>query len=372
MSTRLPSEPPPISGFSYVRPLGTGGFSDVYLYQQDMPRRQVAVKVLRNEGLGPEQLKMFHAEADVLAKLSSHPAILTVFQASITADGRPYLVMEYCPSSMSPRYRRERISVAEALAAGVSISSAIETVHRAGIFHRDITPSNILVTGFGAPVLSDFGIASARSGHTEEYFAMSIPWSAPEIIDEQIAGSVPAEVWSLGATVYSLLASRSPFEREGEGQNTKDKLSERIRQAKYQPINRPDLPIEVERILAKALAKNPADRYQSAAEFAVELQKAQVFLGHAMTPLELGGTAWTQESRNIALGDGALRGPSRAQVPVESKRKSRNPQSSSALSDDNIVEASKTPQTRNSVLWMLLGVAATVVVFTVLALTGLL
>ncbi|RZI92460.1 MAG: serine/threonine protein kinase, partial [Microbacterium sp.] len=208
MASRLPSAPPVLGGFTYVRPLGTGGFADVFLFEQDLPRRSVAVKVLLKDIVDEGLLRMFNAEADVMARLSAHPSILTVYEASISADGRPYLVMEYCPTSLTTRYRREPMSVPEVLQIGVRIASALETAHRSGLLHRDIKPSNILITAYGAPVLSDFGIAAAVSGRTgaDEVFAMSVPWSAPEIVDERIPGSITAEVWSLGATVYSLLA----------------------------------------------------------------------------------------------------------------------------------------------------------------------
>ena len=100
MTRRLPSAPPLLPGLDYVRPLGSGGFADVFLYQQDMPRRQVAVKVLPIGERDPDLLRMFNAEADVLAHLSAHPAIVTVYQAGISADGRPYIVMEFCPGSL--------------------------------------------------------------------------------------------------------------------------------------------------------------------------------------------------------------------------------------------------------------------------------
>ena len=89
-------------------PLGSGGFADVFLYEQDMPRRAVAVKVLPGDLRDPELVRMFNAEADVLAHLSAHPSIVTVYQAGISADGRPYIVMEYCPGSLAQRYRIER------------------------------------------------------------------------------------------------------------------------------------------------------------------------------------------------------------------------------------------------------------------------
>ena len=89
MAKRLPSPPPVLAGLSYVRPLGSGGFADVFLYEQDMPRREVAVKVLPRDVRDGELLRMFNAEADVLARLSAHPSIVTVYQAGISADGRP-------------------------------------------------------------------------------------------------------------------------------------------------------------------------------------------------------------------------------------------------------------------------------------------
>ncbi|MFK5037009.1 protein kinase, partial [Klebsiella pneumoniae] len=88
-------------------------------------------------------------------------SIVTVYQAGISADGRPYIVMEYCPGSLAQRYRVERMPVAEVLSIGVRMSGALESAHHAGLVHRDVKPSNILVTTFGAPVLADFGISSS-------------------------------------------------------------------------------------------------------------------------------------------------------------------------------------------------------------------
>ncbi len=161
MATRLPSAPPILPGLTYIRPLGSGGFADVFLYEQDMPRRDVAVKVLPSDVRDPELRRMFNAEADVLAHLSAHPSIVTVYQAGISADGRPYIVMEYCPGSLTQRYRIERMPVPEVLEIGVRMAGALESAHVAGLVHRDVKPSNILVTTFGAPVLADFGISSS-------------------------------------------------------------------------------------------------------------------------------------------------------------------------------------------------------------------
>ena len=226
MAARLPSAPPILPGLAYIRPLGSGGFADVFLYEQDMPRRDVAVKVLPSDVREADLRRMFNAEADVLARLSAHPSIVTVYQAGISADGRPFIVMEFCPGSLSQRYRVERMPVTEVLSIGVRMASALESAHRAGLVHRDVKPSNILVTTFGTPVLADFGISSSLIGtQADEVLAMSIPWSAPEVVAEETAGTISSEVWSLGATVYSLLAGRSPFERRERGQNSKHRPS---------------------------------------------------------------------------------------------------------------------------------------------------
>lgn len=329
MARRLPAQAPVLSGLRFVRPLGTGGFADVYLFEQDMPRRSVAVKVLLADVVDADTLRMFNAEADVMARLSAHPSILTVHQASISADGRPYLVMEYCPTSLTNRYRREEISAKEVLNIGVRIGGALETAHRSGVLHRDIKPSNILVTAFGAPVLSDFGIAaSLASSAKTSVVAMSVPWSAPEVIEERVIGSVAAEVWSLGATMYSLLAGRSPFEVPGTGMNSRDQLASRIRRAKYVATGRSDVPPALEAVLQKSLSHDPEKRQSSAAELAYDFQVVQHSLGLAHTALDIAEEGWAPRFTGDELDDAQARGPMRSTVSYPSRRKRSSTSSS--------------------------------------------
>lgn len=348
VSSRLPSSPPGLSGFTYVRPLGAGGFADVFLFEQNLPRRPVAVKVLLEDVVDENVLRMFNAEADVMARLSAHPSILTIHEASVSADGRPYLVMEYCPTSLTHRYRREEIPVAEVLQLGVKIGSALETAHRAGLLHRDIKPSNILVTAFGSPVLSDFGIAAAVEARpdTEEVFAMSVPWSAPEVVDERVSGSIAAEVWSLGATVYSLLAGRSPFERSGRGQNTRDQLKARIRKAVYTPIGRPDVPPELDAVLARALSRDPSARHPSAAAFAHDLQVIQHGMGVPHTPLEVAVDEWAAAGATVDFADDRPRGPVRPAVDYASSRPERRRSTPARRPDEGTILAGAEPARR--------------------------
>lgn len=292
MARRLPSQPPVLPGFSHLHVLGSGGFADVFLYEQNMPRRQVAVKVMLTEVVNDQVRQMFQAEANLMAQLSGHPSILTVYQASVSADGRPYLVMELCSSSLNERYRRDRLPVADVLRIAIEIGSAIETAHRQGVLHRDIKPSNILMTAYGHPVLSDFGIA-ASLGESEpsEIVGLSIPWSAPEVLRDDTSGTIESEVWSFGATVYSLLAGRSPFEVLG-GSNTSHDLMTRIEKGKVPPVGRTDVPASLEKTLYTSLSHRPENRQASILEVIREFQRVESELAVGQTPIEVAVDDW--------------------------------------------------------------------------------
>lgn len=284
--SRRPSPPPELPGFTYVEPLGTGGFADVFLYEQQMPKRRVAVKVLLADRISSSAAQEFADEANVMAMLSTHPAIVTIYQAGVAGDGRPYLVMEYCPRpNLQLRARKEPFSVAEALRVGVQVAGAVETAHRAGVLHRDIKPANILVTEYNRPALTDFGIAST-TGAVNEATGMSIPWSPPESFGDPPQSNTRSDVYALGATLYTLLAGRSPFERPGERNSGAD-LIERIERAPLAPLARPDSPASLQQLLERAMAKNPADRFPSAVGFARALQKIQIELTHSVTPIDI-------------------------------------------------------------------------------------
>ena len=340
MAKRLPSQPPVLPGFTFIRPLGTGGFSDVFLYEQDFPRREVAVKVMLANDSDSDLLRMFANEADALARLSAHPSVLSVYDASRAADGRPYLVMEHCPDSYASAFREYVLPVGEVLQVGIALAGALETVHRAGLLHRDIKPSNILRTTTGAPVLSDFGVASTRFfAVDDDRVAMSIPWGAPEIVSEDAVGSVAADIWSLGATVYSLLAGKSPFEREGAGANTPEKLIRRIRKAQYTMTQRDDVPDSLEEILAQAMSLDPAERQASAREFGEQLQDVQRELGLGVTSLEIVGEDSVSSTLHNMASVSSAQSRIPRQIEVGPSRRARETQpsrSSHSRSSDGI------------------------------------
>jgi serine/threonine protein kinase len=279
MARRPPSSPPSIPGFESIRLLGSGGFADVFLYQQTHPRRQVAVKVLLKERMAASTIAGFTEEANLMAQFANHPSIVAVYQAGVSDDGRPYLVMEYCSKpNLQVRHRAERFNEAETLRIGVQIAAALETTHRAGILHRDIKPANILVTEYGRPKLTDFGISAAGG---QELVGMSIPWSPPESLTVPPTGTAASDVYSLAATLYTLLVNRTPFDIVG-GSNGEIDVISRIQASPVPPIGRHDVSDALESVLRRAMAKRPEERYASALEFARALQRVQI--GHGMQP----------------------------------------------------------------------------------------
>ena len=381
MGRRLPSAPPVLSGYTYVRPLGTGGFADVFLFEQNMPRRSVAVKVLLQDIVDADVLRSFNAEADVMARLSSHPSILTVYNASISADGRPYLVMEFCPGSYSSRERTQSLSVATVLNIAVRIACALETAHRSKVLHRDIKPSNILTTTFGGPVLGDFGIAaSLASGARDELFAMSLPWSAPEIVDERTTGTIATEVWSFGATMYSLLAERAPFELPAGSNGSRVQLKQRIGRAKYTSIGRADVPASFESALARMMSRDPAARQGSMLECAYDLQRVERDLGLPLTALEVADEAWASAGAPVDFDNHESRGAVISNVSIPTlrpgpRRSTRRP--ASQTREGTLPDSSDTARTRFTPLTLSLLLSSAVIVgigatVGVLVITGLL
>ena len=293
--------PPVLDGYTAVKLIGRGGHADVYAYTQHTPRRTVAVKVLADRAEDASTADAFAHEANILADLSHHPSIVTVYQAGVSADGRPFIVMEHCSRpSLGTRYRRERLSVPETLRAGVRLSSAVETAHRAGILHRDIKPANVLVTDFGWPALADFGIATA---HGEEVVTgLSIPWAAPEVLAGS-EGDTRTDIYSLGATVYALLAQRSPFETPG-GNNKPFELMNRIQRGGPPPTGRADVPASLEAILQRAMGHRDR-RYASAADLGRALQQVEAELALPVTELDLpdfarDAPAWMARAQSTA------------------------------------------------------------------------
>ena len=284
MSRRPPAPPPDLPGFRYEELLGSGGFSDVYQYTQLELDRLVAVKVLV-EGVGAADLESFRSEANVMAKLSNHPSIVSIYQAGVTGDGRPFLVMEFCPPPhLGQQLHARPLSVVKALEVTIQLAGAVATAHKLGILHRDIKPANILFTEFGRPALTDFGISVAtQAAESGRGVGMSPPWAPPEQLSAGAPMGVTADVYSLAATLWTALVGRSPFHVPG-GQNGAVAMAPRVRSQPLPQTGRSEVPETLERVLRTAMAKSPGDRFPSAVDFARALQAVQVELHQSVTP----------------------------------------------------------------------------------------
>ena len=336
---RAPSVAPELPGYEFVSILGSGGFSDVFLYQQRLPRRRVAVKVLLTEQLNPSTQAQFVDEANLMAQLSTHPYIVTIYHADVAGDGRPYFVMEHCSGpSLAERYKREKFGVEDALRTGVRLAGAIATAHSAGILHRDIKPANVLTNAFGWPALTDFGISSSldeelpvqtsTGGHRpagpeatgtgeSQSVGMSVPWSPPEMFEDDPRPDVRSDVFSLAATIHTLLAGQTPFEIHGRSNGTLDLIG-RIERGAITPIGRDDVPRSLVAVLAKAMATRRDDRFATAVDFARALQRVELELGYAPTGIDIPTVAGSQHVRPDApAGDDETRARSVVSIAAQ-------------------------------------------------------
>jgi serine/threonine protein kinase len=329
---RAGSQPPELKGFRYLRQLGSGGFSDVYLYEQALPKRSVAVKVL--DELTADNRASFAAEANLMAQLSAHPYIVSIHHADVSDDGRPFFIMEYCSGpSLAERYKRQPFTVTEALRTGIRLSSAIATAHASGILHRDIKPGNVLTNEYGAPLLTDFGISSmvedelvthtttlaalSGSGSTtgSQSVGLSVPWSPPEMFDDDPKPDVRSDIFSLAATIWTLLAGRTPFEVSGKS-NQSIELMGRIERGAITPMDRDDVPTSLIAVLRKGMAVDRSQRYATAVDFARALQAVELSLSYAPTPIDVPNVNQLEAPARPAGDDGADRTRARRFTPV--------------------------------------------------------
>jgi tetratricopeptide (TPR) repeat protein len=272
------------------RLVGEGGMGLVYEARQDPPGRDVAVKILGVGLATEERLRRFRQEARVLGRLQ-HPAIAQVYSAGTHDAGAgrplPYFVMEYVPEArpITEWVRAHDLGVRERLALFARVCRAVHFGHVKGVIHRDLKPANILVGADGEPKVIDFGVARAVGRDEEEerprtrtgHLVGTVPYMSPEQLDGADGGlDVRSDVYALGVVLYETLTAHLPYDLESL---TLLELIGAIRERPPVPARRwlPGLPRDVEVILAKALAKEPEARYESAAELAQDVER---FLAH--------------------------------------------------------------------------------------------
>ncbi|MFZ2173360.1 MAG: Stk1 family PASTA domain-containing Ser/Thr kinase, partial [Rhodococcus sp. (in: high G+C Gram-positive bacteria)] len=257
--------------------LGFGGMSEVHLARDVRLSRDVAIKVLRADlARDPSFYLRFRREAQNAAALN-HPAIVAVYdtgEAETEAGPLPYIVMEYVEGDtlrdivrrdgpMSPRQAMEVIS---------DVCAALDFSHRNGIVHRDVKPANVMINRAGAVKVMDFGIARAISDASSPMTqTAAVIGTAQYLSPEQARGEqvdARSDVYSLGCVLFEILTGEPPF----KGDSPVAVAYQHVREDPQTPsaVN-PDIPPELDSVILKAMSKNPANRYQSAADMRSDL-----------------------------------------------------------------------------------------------------
>ena len=268
--------------YHLIEKLGEGGMAVVYKAFDTRLERDVAIKIIRTDQFAPAVLdrilKRFEREAKAMARLS-HPNIVKVLDFG-DHEGSPYLVMEYLPGGTLKQQLGKPIPFTEAAALLQPIAEALEYAHSEKILHRDVKPSNILVTRNGRLMLTDFGIAKlldAEEGQTLTGTGVGV--GTPEYMspEQGLGREVDArtDVYSLGVVFYELVTGSKPYQADTPMAVVLKQVND--------PLPRPgelvkDIPDKVEQAIFKALGKKPEDRYQTMQEFETALEQLEASL----------------------------------------------------------------------------------------------
>ena len=273
-----PSPFPNLPGYDILGELGRGGMGVVYRARQVQANREVALKmILSGECAGPAEVARFRIEAEAVAQLQ-HPNVVVVFEVGEHA-GSPFFSMEYCPNgSLASLARGRCFSPKDASAIVHKLACGVAAAHAAGIVHRDLKPQNVLLATDGTPKVSDFGLAKrmAPSGHeglaglTQTGAVLGTPsYMAPEqAFGESKHVGPEADVYALGAILYTLLVGRAPF----VGPTPMDTMLQVVSEDPEPPRNlRPEVPQDLDAVCLKCMEKDRRKRYPTAAELAEDL-----------------------------------------------------------------------------------------------------
>ena len=266
-----------VSHYRIIEKLGEGGMGEVYLAEDTNLKRQVALKFLPTHASENEEaLARFRAEAQAAAALN-HPNIITIHEVG-SHEGRTYIAMAHVDGHPLSTEIQEEISIDRAIDLAIQVCDGLDQAHKAGIVHRDIKPDNLLVDSDGRLKILDFGVAkheglgslTQTDSTVGTAFYMSPEQTRGDVVDQR------TDIFSLGAILYEMVAGQRPFK------------GDHVAAVQYSIANEEPQPLarysnkatpELERIVAKALAKDPAARYQSAADVAVDLKQLRSVTG---------------------------------------------------------------------------------------------
>ena len=278
-----------IKQYEFLRKIGSGGSGVVFLANDTLLQRPVVLKLLKRGSQTPEQVRATQLREARLASAIDHPNVCAIYEVGETdpGDGEPeaYIVMQYIPGKSLDKVIAEGPANAQlVLSSGMQIADGLAAAHTMGIFHRDLKPANVMLTDGGLIKILDFGLARqlkrdkvdfdpslteqpvtpALAGATYTARGGTIAYMAPE---QFVTGqsSVQSDIFAVGLILYEMASGRHPFHRP----DAQELQSIRAIQFAEPPALReivPDLPVELESVILRCLAKQPSERYASAAE----------------------------------------------------------------------------------------------------------
>jgi tetratricopeptide (TPR) repeat protein len=269
-----------IGHYRVLRLVGEGGMGAVYEAEQEQPRRIVALKIIKPGLASPDLLRRFEQEAHALGRLQ-HPGIAQIYEAGTADTGlgaQPYFAMEFIRGPSLRDYGHQ-INTRQRLELMAKIADAVHHAHQRGLIHRDLKPGNILVDESGQPKILDFGVARVTDRDAQAtrqtdlgQLVGTLAYMSPEqVLADPLEMDTRSDVYALGVILYELLAGRMPY-------NLSHKMHEALQAireeepARLSSINR-HYRGDIETIVAKALEKDKARRYSSAAELAIDIRR---------------------------------------------------------------------------------------------------
>ncbi len=260
-----------IQHYRIIEKIGAGGMGEVYLAEDTRLNRRVALKFLPIHQAQDAELRIrFTREAQAAAKLD-HPNIVTIHEVS-EFGGNPFFAMQYIQGKSLHWYcHDEQLPISKIIPLVAQVADGLAKAHSLGVVHRDIKSSNIVVDSDFRPKILDFGLATIQGGDilTKAGSTLgTVAYMSPEQVQGREADH-RADIFSLGVVLYELLAGRTPFKRNSDGASLHAIINE-----SPEPLSRykADISPDLQRIVNKCLSKNPAERYQSAAELASDLR----------------------------------------------------------------------------------------------------
>lgn len=274
-----------IGSYEVLGQIGAGGMGEVYRGRDLRLQRPVAIKVITRQLTDDDLVRRFESEA-LSASALNHPNIITVYEFGVH-EGLQYLVTEFIEGqTLRERIRHGPLRIGDALGIAIQVASALDSAHGAGLVHRDVKPENVMIRPDGYVKVLDFGLAklSPTARAAAENLTVSLRTIPGTILGtigymapEQVRGlevDHRADIWSLGVVLHEIIAGSSPF----AGPTSSDVIASVLEREPPPLAIEPPAPAELQRIVAKTLAKKPDQRYQTIADLLIDLRRLQAQL----------------------------------------------------------------------------------------------